>query len=262
MVFEPLAANYDQLCTQAYTGQWQREQVWQVLDHHFVTGMQVLELGCGTGIDALHLAGRGVKVCVTDSAPTMVDISLTKAQTQGLIALITGQVLSLEKLDFSQSQHNHFDGGFSNFSAFNCVNNLSDIAQNLAVVLKPNAQLIIVIFGRYCLWEMLGYSLRGQFAKVLRRLPKGATQVFLRDGLTIPTYYHQPQDLITAFSPWFDLTNQVGIGVSVPPTYMEPWVARYAQQFQLSQMLDLRLGATWPYRLFGDHHLLVFRRKV
>ena len=38
----------------------------------FTPGQSILEINCGTGIDALHLASRGVRVDAFDAAPGMI----------------------------------------------------------------------------------------------------------------------------------------------------------------------------------------------
>lgn len=50
-------------------------------------GGAVLDAGCGTGEDALHLAAQGLQVTGLDLSPTAVEIARRKAETRGLDAV-------------------------------------------------------------------------------------------------------------------------------------------------------------------------------
>ena len=67
--FDALAADYDRSFTASAIGQRMRAAVWRRLDTAFAPGERVLELNCGTGEDAVHLAERGVRVLATDVSP-------------------------------------------------------------------------------------------------------------------------------------------------------------------------------------------------
>jgi len=255
MTFESIAANYDS-CTEGLLAQCQRHQVWAWLDRYLQPGMRVLELGCGTGVDALHLAQRGLYITATDPAPTMVAQTLAKAEQAGLTDWITGQVVGAEDWRATTML---YDGCFSNFSGLNCVADVGALAATLAQGLKPGAPLILILFGRYCLWEMLAYGLRGKWSKSTRRWQQGAVPVSIAPGVTVDTYYHSTQALQTHLHPWFEPVAQVGIGVAVPPIYAER--GAHPSWVNLAQSLDLTLGRYWPYRHWGDHALSVWRRR-
>src|SRR6266571_718963 len=51
---------------------WTRRRSLAALDAAFHPGDRVIEIGCGTGIEATHLARRGITVVATDAAPGMI----------------------------------------------------------------------------------------------------------------------------------------------------------------------------------------------
>ena len=71
--FDALAADYDASFTATPLGTLLREAVWRRLDARFAPGDRVLELACGTGEDAVHLASRGVRVTAVDASAAMVE---------------------------------------------------------------------------------------------------------------------------------------------------------------------------------------------
>ena len=71
--FDVLAPSYNALWTDTPRGREQRAAVWREIDGLFHEGDRVLDLGCGTGDDALHLMGLGVEVLGIDAAPKMVE---------------------------------------------------------------------------------------------------------------------------------------------------------------------------------------------
>jgi ubiquinone/menaquinone biosynthesis C-methylase UbiE len=74
-VFDTLAPGYDACFTESVLGRTLRRTVWSWLDGVFAPGDRVLELNCGTGEDALHLATRGVQLVATDASAPMLDVA-------------------------------------------------------------------------------------------------------------------------------------------------------------------------------------------
>ena len=116
--FDRLAPVYDELWTTSAVGRLQREAVWREVDSLFQPGDRVLELGCGTGEDAVRLAGAGVHVHATDISPRMVDITSGRAADR-----ITTEVLAIEDLARLAGR---YDGAIANFGVLNCVSDLRE----------------------------------------------------------------------------------------------------------------------------------------
>src|SRR4029453_973425 len=70
--FDAVAERYDDVFSNSPIGFAQRRSVWIEMDRAFHTGHRILEINCGTGIDALYLANRGVSVVACDSSPRMI----------------------------------------------------------------------------------------------------------------------------------------------------------------------------------------------
>ncbi|MEZ4768408.1 MAG: methyltransferase domain-containing protein [Caldilineales bacterium] len=86
--FDAAAGSYDAEFTGTQLARWLRETVWSVLGETFAPGDRVLELGCGTGEDAVWLAQRGVHVTATDASTAMLDAAQRKAAAVGISDLI------------------------------------------------------------------------------------------------------------------------------------------------------------------------------
>jgi len=70
--FDTLADDYDTAFTGSVLGRALRELVWVRMDRLFKPGERILELGCGAGEDAVHLARRGVHVTALDASARMI----------------------------------------------------------------------------------------------------------------------------------------------------------------------------------------------
>src|SRR5690242_10854701 len=96
--FDAMAADYDARFTQSRIGTLMRQAVWRRLDARFQPGDRILELNCGTGEDALHLAQRSIHVLATDLSATMVQAARAKAERAGLSDWIEARVMAIEEI--------------------------------------------------------------------------------------------------------------------------------------------------------------------
>ena len=163
-----------------------RETVWRTLTEACAPGARLLDLGCGTGIDAIELARRGYAVLATDWSPQMVERTRARAAEAGLSDRVTTAHMGLQELDrlrnadpstpFDSAQGNssraaggkggeQFDGIYSNFGPLNCAPNLEAVARSCAALLRPGGKLVFSVIGRICPWEFGYYMLRGRLAR-------------------------------------------------------------------------------------------------
>src|SRR4029079_19058923 len=94
--FDAIASRYDDMFSSAANPliAMMRERVMRAVDRYFPEPATILEIGCGTGEDALALLGRGHRVVACDPAPAMIATAREKvaAQSPAAIEFIHGTV--------------------------------------------------------------------------------------------------------------------------------------------------------------------------
>src|SRR5437764_5739023 len=154
--FDALAETYDDIFTESGVGRTQRTAVLRVMDEHFRASQQILEINCGTGVDAVHLAKQGARVVACDISAKMIALARRRLAREGLESMVEFRVLPTERLRILQGD-GPFDGALSNFAGLNCVEDLSRVSSDLARLLKPGAKFVACVFSRWCFWEILWY---------------------------------------------------------------------------------------------------------
>jgi ubiquinone/menaquinone biosynthesis C-methylase UbiE len=257
--FDAVAHTYDETFTSSGVGNAQRTAVWSELSKAFHAGDRVLEIGCGTGVDACYLAERGVEVFAFDPSPQMIEVADQRVMERGFQDLVRTQVLHAEDISTLKADQ-PFDGVFSNFGALNCVADLKVVAQGLATLLKPGATALLCWMGPYCLWEIGAYLSQANTAKAFRRMHRDGISARIADGAFLHVHYPSVRSLACAFSPDFRIKMVRGIGVAVPPSYMEPWARRHPTILKLCSQFDSWFGRCPSVRLLGDHVLVQLQR--
>jgi len=98
----------------------------------------VLEIGCGAGVTAVALAGRGLRVHATDAVPSMVELTRQRARDAGVDARLTADLADVQALGFE-------DAGFNLVIALGVIPWLASpegAIGEMARVLKPGGTLI------------------------------------------------------------------------------------------------------------------------
>lgn len=255
LAFDAVASTFD-----ARFGEWQsvaaqRAAVRAELLKVFSPGGAILEIGGGTGEDALWLARRGFRLLLTDPSPAMVAAARKKLEPLGSHA----KQLGAEELEQFGLENGGaaFNGVFSNFAALNCVDDLQSAGRGMASLLGPGSSALLVLFGTLAPGEILVECLRGRFGQAFRRFRREPVQARL-GGLSFCVHYHRPRAICAAMKPWFRLRRRIGVGIFVPPSAAEPWISKHPRLLGLLDLLDS--GTRRQFAVFGDHVLYHFER--
>jgi SAM-dependent methyltransferase len=233
--------------------------VWRVARKTFRRDDKVLELNCGTGEDALFLARNGVSVYACDASERMIAVANRRLSLGPAGASVQFQILPSE--DIAQlSQLAPFDGVFSNFAGLNCVTDLAATARNLFGLLRPGAPALLVLSARVCAWETLWYAAHGDVRRATRRWSGHTTGNI--GNATVEVIYPSVRKLKQILAPFFVLRSWRGIGVAVPPSYVERAMQRHRGVFSALRLADEVLARVPGFRAVGDHVLLQFERSA
>jgi SAM-dependent methyltransferase len=252
----PDTSAYDREFTFSRIGMVQRRMVWSYLDHMLrMPGMQVLELNCGTGTDAVHLARNGHRVMATDISEEMLRVAREKARQYGVEDRITHLRLGFNDLEHLTTPP--VDLVLSNFGGFNCIDaeDLKRSAAHIAQLLKPGGRFIAVLMPDRCIAETVYHFLRGRWKEAFRRGRHDPVWAGL-SGTGVVTWYHSPTSMKELFTPRFRIVNIRPIGLFVPPAHLEH---RFGHRRKLLDRLarwDGRFaGWRWTAR-YADHYLI------
>lgn len=248
--FDAIAGEFDLRFAPWRSVEMQRSAVRQSLLSAFPAGARLIEIGGGTGEDALWLTRHGREILMTDASPAMVEAASMKSGGSFRAAAFAAE--DFRKLVDQLGGEPAFDGAYSVFAGLNCVSDLSEFAGHLARILKPGAPLLLVLFGTCCPLEMIVETLRGRPRNALRRFRRGDVPASLA-GREFKVRYHRSYDVERMFAPWFALESLKGIGIFVPPSAAEPWISRHPKLLNALAALD-RLFARALAPL-GDHVL-------
>jgi SAM-dependent methyltransferase len=256
--FDGVAADYDRSNTANPILCAMRERVLAQIRHYVTPGARILDLGCGPGADEEALAKAGYEVTAIDWSPSMVQQARARISDAGLSAKVSVQHLGIHQLEHLSA--GVFDAAYSNFGPLNCVPDLSEVAANIASIVRPGGVLIASVIGRVCPWEIALYAMRGNLERARVRFAADSVGVPL-NGQTVWTRYYTPAEFERPFvSAGFTRVALRGLGVLAPPPYLEGFARRRPALTRTLQRIDDLVGG-WPgVRNCGDHFLIVMKK--
>jgi len=281
--FDSLAPTYDADFTASPIARHLRERVHTRLDRLIAPGEMVLELGCGTGEDALHLARRGVHVIATDASEAMCDAARAK-----LAGYANARVKQFDLMNLNHGVTEITEGAgadlvFANFGVLNCLSEWHSLAAWLATVVAPGGRAAFGVMPPLCLWEIGWHALHGEFGVAFRRWRRGGatfdmnrTSADARNGvptnsdlnvgtgraLSAPAiFYPSPGKLTRAFAPWFRRTHVEPLGLWLPPSDIYGAVERRPRLLRALTGLDDRIGRIPALAAYADHYWIEFERR-
>jgi SAM-dependent methyltransferase len=203
----------------------------------FAPGMRVLDVGCGTGIDTLALARRGVQVVAIDFSEAM--IAQLRAKLDGNTS-VDARVLAIQELHKLRGER--FDGVISGFAGLSTVDDLRGFALDAAELTRPGGRLVLHLLNRFSLWEWLGYVARRDWPAA-RQVGRRRSRAFTIGGRAVPHRLYFAADLYAdVFAGRFALHDAYALGSVRPPHTVRRLPASLVQSLE---WLDARAGR-WP----------------
>lgn len=211
----------------------------------------LLDVGCGTGIDAVHFAQLGYRVTAIDPSREMVNQTRNRAGGSKLDV----RVENVGAQELGKLGNEKFDAIYSDLGPLNCVPDLAQVSRACSALLKPAGVLILSVMGRICPWEILYYTARGDFVQAERRFPRTMVPVKLQDGV-VWTRYYAPREFYNAFANEFQLVTYRALNLFLPPPYLNHWYQRAGILGKPFAWLDAHVSDFPFLRDAGDHFLM------
>jgi ubiquinone/menaquinone biosynthesis C-methylase UbiE len=260
--FDNYAESYDEHFTRSAIGQLQRQRVYtflkQALDQ-LPASAQVLELNCGTGVDALWMAKKGFSVQATDLSEGMIRVAERKKNIRQLSNL-NFTACPFDQLN-QQFPDKKFRLVFSNFGGLNCVNaeSIRKLSTDLAALLEPGGTCCAVVMGRKCGWERFYFRKKKEPVKAMRRMQQGGVETML-GGERFLTWYYSPSEFVSCFSA-FELIKVRPVGLLIPPSYLENYFSKKKLLLKSLNSAERMIGNLSLFADRADHYYIELKKK-
>ncbi len=257
--FDGVAESYDHHILGNPMNVWLRNRSVHHLRETFKPGETVLEIGCGTGTETLLMAKHGVKIIAADISSKMLEVLIRKAKSAGvsdMIETVHSRTYSLKgklnRLGFDQ-----VDGAYSTYGAINTEPRLNLLLRDLHSLIRPAGQLVLGVWNRYCLYEMLGYMFKLKPSMAVARLrnpvPVGKSRFCITSyAFTVASLKEFTDDL-------FKLTKVYGVEILLPASNLIKYLPR-EPLLSLVKKVDVSLEPHYPWNRLGDHFLAIYSR--
>jgi len=259
--FDAVAEDYDRHIFGNAVNVWLRNRSVALMSSLFHPGETVLEIGCGTGTETLSLARLGVKVIATDLSSRMLSVLDRKARAMGLRGLVIPVHARPHQLAerLKELGYQVVDGAYSTYGAVNTDPRLADFFSNVEALLRPGGRLVLGVWNRYCLYEILGYSLKAntQMASARWRNPVPIG----KSRFCVSTNAYTTGELSELVGGCFRLEKVFGVGILMPPSNLTRYLPG-ARKLRLIKEAEVALQGSFPWNRLGDHFLAVYSKSV
>jgi len=190
----------------------------------------------------------------------MISLATIKSENLGLDKNCTFKVLPIEEIDSIKEK---FDGAFSSFGPLNCTDDMEIFAKNISKLINKGGIFIASVMNKYCIAEVLNYTIRLQFKRAFRRFGKQPKTISLNDNsISFKCFYYSFKKFYKYFKSDFELINIIALPLLfTPDIYFENYMRSHKKTFSLIKNLDSVFKKFPLLRSVGDHFLIILKRK-
>lgn len=244
--FDDVAGSYDSAFGGSPAGRLFRFRLAERIAQRVKPGSALLDIGCGTGDDAVWLQGCGFAVLGIDPSVAMIEVARGKAEAMHTRPEF--RVAGFENFDAPDG----FDAVYSNFGAMNCLP-IEAWKGALSKVLRPGGQAFLVLMGRRPFPEFLRVGRSAWNRRLQPTAQVGARSI----AVTYPT----PPAVAAALLPAFKVDRTEALGFLVPGPRFTDWPRRHPIGFGLVAAMERVVARRRFLCEFSDHFLIELSRR-
>ena len=259
--FDSASDEYDFTISHNYINTWIRNRSVSELLSLVKRNDTLVEVGCGTGAEALEIATHVSRIIATDISDQMIEIVRKKIQARRQPGRVLPIRLGAANIDQVTEVLNgeKAQAAYSFNGALNCEPDLENFVTGLASVLRPGGYFVCSIRNSLCLGEVLSHAAILQFE---RMAPRKTQPVMVSvGGLDIPALYYSPSTFVEFFQRKFKLRRVIGLPAFLPPAYLSDYYVKFKKVGQVLERLEYTLGSRFPFNRLGDQTLFVFQNR-
>ena len=260
--FDRAAGRYDGEAEANPAMAWMRRVSLRTLRAHFSPGQRVLELGCGTGEEAVALGRAGIRVLATDLSSEMLAVAEAKIADAGLASVVQTRRLAASQIGVLVDELGEgvFDGAYSSFGALNGEPDLGTLGRGLAALIRPGGLLVASVMNRVYPFEVLWFLAHGRPREAVRRWG-GSALAHVSPALPdrVWTWYWTPQAFTRAL-PDFRFVSCQALPLLLPPPYAGHLWGRFPDLMRRLARWEVRLAGWGIFSGLGDHFMAVLER--
>lgn len=263
--YDEISSSYDDNEAANAVGRRARAILQTALFATFRQGDRVLEIGCGTGIDAIALGERGIHVLATDLSGKMIQVVRRRAKERGL-STVEARQLPAQMLGalVDEGEEGAFDGAFAHGGVFNMLPEPGVVVDALRRLIRPRGRLFCTIVNHTSLFEVLLYTAclrpRKAFRRLGRDVPIPITREARMSKFVIPTRFYAPRGFSQMFRIGFVVRAMRGMQIVLPPWNLADYMDRLNGVSKALELVEDRIGGLPPFRTWGSLCLIDFER--
>lgn len=258
--FDSASEEYDFTINQNFINVWIRERSIRELLSLAMPDDVLLEIGSGTGAEALEISRHVRGIVATDISKEMVSLLDRKVRARRLENKIKSVRLGASEIErvtpYLPDERVRIAYSFN--GALNCELKIGEFPSHLSKIMEPGGYFVCSIRNTLCMSEALSHALVFQFDKMAPR--KKQPVMVSVGGMDIPSYYYPPAKFASFFLPNFKVKKMIGLPAILPPAYLSNLYFKARRILSFSERAETALAHHYPLNRFGDQTLFVFQR--
>lgn len=259
--FDSASEEYDFTIRNNFINRWIRDRSIEILLQYARTQDVLLEVGCGTGAEAIEVSKHVAGIVATDISSSMISLLERKVAARGLSRKITAMEIGAAQLGRVSGS---LPGGktrvvYSFNGALNCEPSIEEFPAELSKVTEDGGYFVCSIRNTLCISEAMAHAAVMQWDRMAPR--KKQPIMVSVGGIDIPSYYYSPGTFARFFARMFKVRKMFGLPAILPPAYLSDIYFRARPVLSFTERLEKTVAGTFPFNRFGDQTLFVFQKK-
>jgi len=229
-----------------------RKRVHAYLKRYIKENSFVLDIGCGTGEDALYVASLNCSVDAIDISKEMLKIAKNKSKSNPCGYRVRFLKESVNSLKYNRD----YDFVLLNFGVFNFIDDIPSFVEFIGKSLRDGGFLFIVSYNKLNFWEIIYFFIKKEISEIFRRKKQNLS--LHTGGTKIIVHPYAPRDIKKILSNKLNPVKITPVNSFIPPAFFDKIITKKLLDFLvLCENIPVfeKLRAN-----FSDYFIYIFRR--